>query len=335
MTARGWRRVAATVAVAAATVVLAGCGDGDPQTILDGGGTESHRVASLWWLMFGLAAAVYIVVGGLVVVAILRGRRTGDPDTESEGNGFIWTGGIAMPVVILAVLGVVTVTTTRAVRQEDPGELRVDVAGEQWWWDVDYPDAGVRTANEVHVPVGTVVDVELRSDNVIHSFWVPALAGKVDLIPGQTNHLRFTAREPGTYRGRCAEFCGLQHAHMDFVVIAQPRQDFDRWLARRTSGAGVTPTDEAAAQGQRVFEREACAGCHQIAGTEADGTQGPDLTDFGTRQRIGAGVLDNTPDDLRRWITDPQGVKPGNLMPRVPLSDEEVDEIVAYLESLG
>jgi cytochrome c oxidase subunit 2 len=289
--------------------------------------------------MFGLAAAVYVIVAAFVLLAVLRGRRRerdGRPDLAPARSdaGFIWVGGVIVPVLILTVLGVVTVTTTAGLRSPTRDAVRIHVTGERWWWDVEYPDAHVRTANEVRIPVGQPIDLILTSDNVIHSFWVPDLAGKVDMVPGQTNHLRFTATKAGTYRGQCAEFCGLAHAQMAFVVIAQSPTDFGRWLTRRTSGAGTQPESDLAEQGQRLFEAQSCSGCHTITGTTAAGTVGPDLSDFGQRLAIGAMTVRNTAAELRRWITDPQSIKPGNLMPPTQLTKQELDEIVAYLESL-
>jgi cytochrome c oxidase subunit 2 len=192
----------------------------------------------------------------------------------------------------------------------------------------------VATANEIHIPVGQTVDIALTSDNVIHSFWVPELAGKLDTIPGQVNHLRLKATRAGVYRGECAEFCGIQHANMNFSVIAQAPADFDLWLSRRTSGAGIAPSSDAAEAGELVFMREACAGCHTIRGTGAVGTVGPDLTDFGSRASIGSGTVPNTADNLARWITDSQTIKPGNLMPPLTLSPSDVNALVTYLEGL-
>jgi cytochrome c oxidase subunit II len=297
--------------------------------VLDPHGPEAQRLAGVWWLMFAMAAAVYVVVAGLILVAIVRGRR---PSRLSDG-GFIWIGGIVVPVVILGVLAAVTVTTTGDVRNPQRGALRIEVVGKRWWWDVDYPDAGVRTANEIHVPVGRQVELGLDSDNVIHSWWVPELAGKVDLIPGQHNVLRFTAGSPGVYRGECAEFCGIQHAHMDFVVVADPPSTFDRWLARRQLPV-TTPTDDQEALGQLVFNREACAGCHTIKGTPAHGTVGPDLSDVGSRRWIGAVTVPNTRRYLAAWIADSQALKPGDLMPPIELSASDLRAVVAYLESL-
>jgi cytochrome c oxidase subunit 2 len=292
-------------------------------------------VSGVWWLMFTLATVVYVVVAAFIVIAIVRGRRKKAEAKEPKDDTFIWLGGIVAPVIILAVLAVVTVNTTETLRTANSGELRIAVVGKRWWWDVTYPDAGgVRTANEIHVPVGRQVDLELTSDNVIHSFWVPQLAGKLDTIPGQTNHLRLTATEPGTYRGECAEFCGIQHAHMSFQIVADQPADFERWLARRTTGAGLTPTSDQAARGELVFNREACAGCHAVRGTPATAQIGPDLSDFGSRQWIGSLTVPNTPANLTHWILDPQSIKPGNLMPPTALSAEDVAAVTAYLEGL-
>ncbi|MFN2608922.1 MAG: cytochrome c oxidase subunit II [Acidimicrobiales bacterium] len=334
--APGRGRVAlVVVGTAVLTVALTSCG-GHAPSMLAGKGTESRRVTGVWWLMFGLASAVYVVVGAFIVVAIARGRR-GGRDTEAgtpKDDTFIWFGGIIVPVVILALLAVVTVKTTSVLRNPTAGELTVSVVGKRWWWDVTYPGTGVRTANEIHVPVGRTVDVKLTSDNVIHSFWVPQLAGKVDTIPGQVNDLRFKATSVGTYRGECAEYCGIEHAHMSFLVIADPPADFDRWLTRRRGGAGTTAESDQAAVGQLVFTREACAGCHTVKGTAAMGTIGPDLSDFGSRHWIGSLTVPNTPENLSHWITDAPSIKPGSLMPPIALSASDVAAVVAYLEGL-
>jgi cytochrome c oxidase subunit 2 len=330
-------------AVAAATVVLVGLAlgacSGNSPSILGGKGSESRSIANVWWIMFSLAAAVYVVVAAFILFALFRGRRRaaggdGAPaESRVSDTGFIVAGGIVVPTLILAVLAVVTVRTASELRRPDSQALRVDVVGKQWWWAVRYPTLGITTANEIHVPVGRPVEIGLQSDNVIHSFWVPQLAGKVDTIPGQVNILRFTVREAGTYRGACAEYCGLQHAKMDFQVVADPPADFERWAARRTRPPGE-PTSELAQRGALAFQRLSCAGCHTIRGTQAQGTLGPDLTDFGSRHSIGALALPNTRGELAGWIANAQTVKPGNLMPPIALSPDELNAIVDYLENL-
>ena len=205
--------------------------------------------------MVVLAAAVFVIVTALVVVALLRRRRApaGDdsPGDSRRDRRFILVGGLFVPTAILAVVAVYTVRTMNDILPAS-GVVHIHVAGERWWWRVDYPDLGVTTANEVHVPVGERVDITLTSDNVIHSFWVPQLNGKADLIPGQTNHLSFTAAQAGTYRGQCAEFCGLQHAHMAFLVIADPPAAFDQWAAGQRQ-APPAPSDPLAQQGEQIL----------------------------------------------------------------------------------
>ena len=305
-------------------------------SVVGGGGSEATRIERVWWLMFGLSAAVYVAVAGFILVAVVRGRHSGpQPPDAKRDERFIWIGGIVMPVVVLAVLAVVTVTSTRDLRPEDPGAVRIEVVGKRWWWDVRYPRDGVASANEVHVPVGRPVDLVLSSTDVIHSFWVPELAGKVDMVPGQVNHLRFTTTKAGVYRGVCAEFCDLGHANMAFVVVAEPPEDFSRWLARAASASGTTPQDELAARGEVVFLRESCGGCHQVKGTTAQGKRGPELSDFGGRRTIAAATVPNTPEHLMEFLRDPDSVKPGVLMPPSPhISDDELRALVAYLEGL-
>ncbi|MGI9079678.1 MAG: cytochrome c oxidase subunit II [Acidimicrobiales bacterium] len=315
--------------------LMAGGCSGHPPSMLDGRSGEATRVAGVWWLMFAMATAVYVIVAAFIVVAVVRGRGAKSSDAKGpKDDTFIWLGGIVAPILILAVLAVVTVNTTSALRKPQNDELRIQVVGKRWWWDIRYPTDNVTTASEIHIPVGRPVDIELTSDNVIHSFWVPQLAGKVDTIPGQVNHLRLKATEAGIYRGECAEYCGIEHAHMSFVVIAEPPADFTRWMTRRRGGAGLAVTSDLAAQGELVFTREACAGCHTIRGTQATGTLGPNLSDFGNRKWIASVVVPNTAANLARWITDPDGIKPGTLMPPTPLSTDDRNAVVAYLEGL-
>jgi cytochrome c oxidase subunit 2 len=325
------RRVLGVAGVLAATVALAGCGGA---SMLDPKGSEARHIAGAWWVMFGLAMFVYVVVAVFIVGAVLRGRRRRRPEGSGISDGaFVWVGGIIVPALILFVIAVVTVDTTAALRKPDRRALRVDVRGQDWWWEVRYPGTGIRTANELHLPVGRPIEVRLTSDNVIHSFWVPQIGGKVDVIPGQPNYFRFTIEKAGLYRGVCAEFCGVQHANMAFYVRAESPGLFDRWEAAHAQPPSE-PADELAAQGALVFQRVACAGCHTVRGTQAVGTKGPDLTDVGSRHALAAGTLENSAASLRRWIADPQHYKPGALMPQVPLSGDDLTKIVAYLTSL-
>ena len=312
--------------------LVAGCGGA--RSIVDPKGSEASRIAGIWWLMFGLASAVYIVVAGCILYAATRGRRLANRPSRLREHWLIWIGGVIVPFVILMVLAVVTVDTTSTLRTASPGQLQIDVVGKLWWWEVRYPGTGVTTANEIHIPRGTPIRLHLTSDNVIHSFWVPELAGKMDTIPGQPNDLEFTADTVGTYQGQCAEFCGLQHAHMGVAVVVQTPADYGRWLARRER-APLEPASEEAARGALVFQREACAGCHTIRGTDATGTLGPDLTDVGSRARLGAETILNTTKGMKQWIRDAQAIKPGISMPAFgDLSDADVSALTTYLESL-
>ena len=303
-------------------------------SILDPAGPGAREIAGVWWVMFALGAAVYVVVGGFILWAARRGRRT----TEGRPSGitdsaFIWVGGIVVPVLILAVLAVLTVQSADALSRPSGQALRVNVVGYQWWWQVVYPREGIVTANELHVPVGRPIEVELETADVIHSFWVPQLNGKLDLIPDHVNKLRFQADRAGVYRGECAEYCGVQHANMNFVVIAMPTADFDRWVTRRQQPP-PGPSDELTARGQAAFVREPCAGCHAIKGTTAVGSSGPDLSDMGARLYIGAGTIPNRRAFLERWLIDAPHFKPHVLMPPIDLSDADRRAIAAYLLSL-
>jgi len=288
-------------------------------------------------LMLSLAVGVYLIVGGLILYAIVRGRRRPDTQSRLKENHFIVVGGIIIPVLILAVVGATTVTTTAALRKPSSKPVRIEVVGKLWWWQVTYVDDGFTTANEIHIPAGEPIEIGLDSDNVIHSFWVPQLAGKVDLIPDQHNVLRFTASATGTFpsafRGECAEFCGIGHAQMAFIVDVLTPGDYERWVARERLTPSP-PTSDLAEQGEMVFDRQACAGCHTIRGTQAQGNLGPDLTDFGSRSTIGAAAVPNDPGHLAGWISNASAIKPGVLMPPVSLTSSELQALVAYLEGL-
>ena len=315
-------------------LALVACSTKQSPAITDPKSTEAHTISGTWWLMCGLASAVYLVVGGLIVVALFRGRRKGGPTPfRIRDNTFIVVGGLIIPAAILLVLGAQVVHASNNLRQPEKNPLHIEVVGKRWWWAVSYPDQGITTANEVHIPVGRPIEIGLDSDNVIHSFWVPQLGGKVDLIPGQHNIWRLKATKSGTFRGECAEFCGLQHARMNFLVVAQPAATFDQWLVRHQLPPSG-PDNQLAATGQMIFMREPCSGCHTIRGTTADGTIGPDLTDVGSRLALGANTIPNTDGYLSGWIVDSQSIKPGNLMPPIPMSSSDLQAVVAYLRSL-
>jgi cytochrome c oxidase subunit 2 len=211
--------------------------------------------------------------------------------------------------------------------------MQVRVIGHQWWWEVEYPDLGIRTANELHFPVGQNVRVDLRAADVIHSFWVSELGPKMDLLPEHDNAVWYRVERPGEFRGFCAEFCGMQHANMGFIVVAEEQSAFDAWVQAQRQPAPA-PVDPVAQQGAQAFGQAGCAGCHAVVGTPAQGRIGPDLTHVGSRRFIAANTLRNTPENMTRWLTNPQEPKPGNLMPALPLNPDQVAQLTAYLESL-
>lgn len=261
---------------------------------------------------------------------------------EAERRGVRWIvlGGVVGPAVILLVVFAYTIGSLRALTLErSASDLEVEVVAHQWWWEVRYLDPVpaniVTSANELHVPVGRRVRIRLRSSDVIHSFWVPRLAGKVDLVPGTENLTWIRADSVGAFRGQCAEFCGVQHAHMAFLVVAHEPDEFERWIAReREPAAEPAAADTLAREGRLAFEAHGCALCHSVRGTRASAAAGPDLTHFASRRTIAAGTLPNVRGYLAGWIADPQAAKPGNHMPRVPLGARELNAIVAYLETL-
>lgn len=268
------------------------------------------------------AAVIFAVVVLLLALGILR-RRGAEPEAREPIGGGTWmvaTGGLVVPVVVLVALFIVTIgalpTTSAAGKKTS---LTVDVVGRQWFWDVDYPGAGVRTANEIHIPVGTSVLVRVQSRDVIHSLWVPQLNRKIDVVPGRTNEVVWRADRAGTFRGQCAEFCGLEHANMSLYVVAEPRKQFDAWLAAEAKPA-TPPKTQLLERGQQIFLGSACEYCHTIAGTNATGTIGPDLTHLASRLSLAAGTIPNNAGYLACWILDPQHIKPGNRMPATALS---------------
>ena len=294
-------------------------------------------IAELWWLLLGLGTIVFLVVMVYLIKALWR-RQQGSPLDVPAPVGktrAIVLGGIILPVIVLTVVLFATVRTLWALSsltKADP--LVIHVIGQQWWWEVQYPDHQFETANEIHIPVGEPVQIQLSSDNVIHSFWVPELHGKLDLIPGKPNTFWIQADRPGEYRGLCAEYCGVQHANMMFLVIAEPPEQFAAWLEAQRQPAAA-PTDDLARQGQEIFMTSTCINCHAIAGTDATGDLGPDLTHLASRRTLGSAMIVNNVGNLGGWIADPQHIKPGNLMPPTPdLSGEGLQALLAYLQTL-
>ena len=329
---------------------------------LDATGASGRAEATLGTWLTVVACAVVALVCLAVVAGIARHRgehnepwmdaaRRGDDGASGasdEGRGpqrreirsglnWIYVGLAITFVVLVATFAGTMVTLDAATRPRGASSLTMDVIGHQWWWEVRYrdparPDLAFTTANEVHLPLGVPVRVRLRTADVIHSFWLPQIAGKTDLIPGQVNEMWVEAREAGTSRGMCGEYCGLQHATMALTVTAEPRDSFERW-ARSRQAEGATPTTPETRTGFAVFAR-ACGACHTVGGTNALGRIGPELTHVASRPTIGAGALVNTPENLARWIRNAPLVKEGVRMPAVPLDSAQLGAVVAYLQTL-
>lgn len=321
-----------------AGLLLAGCGGPGLQSALSPGSPQAERLAGLSWGMFAVAALILVGTLSALVVALWRGGDSPRPLTPAGQRWLVIAGGLLLPAIVLPVLIVSSFQLSRSVLGAPPPDaLAIDVIGHQFWWEIHYQDRdGQRiatAANELHVPVGRPVRLQLSTRDVIHSFWVPNLHGKMDMVPGQVNLLSFEAREPGIYRGQCAEYCGVQHSLMAFLVVAQPRAEFDAWLERQRQPA-ASPATPVLQEGFRVFMGSRCPECHTLRGTRADGKHGPDLTRLGSRRTLGAGTVPNTRGHLAGWILDPQGVKPGNQMPPIDVGPEDLPALLAYLESL-
>ncbi len=323
----------------AAVLMLAGCAGW--QSVIDVQGASAISIKQLIILFVAVCSVVWAMVMAVLIRALWqereeRGRPADlDPQTERRMTRAV-IAATAMTVVILTAFTTASFFTTRALSLANHDDLTIKVRGQQWWWSVEYlspSEQRLQTANEIHIPVGRNVRLQLEGADVIHSFWVPNLAGKQDLIPGRPNTLTIRAERPGMYRGQCAEFCGLQHAHMAFFVIAEEPAAFERWVNSQQQSA-TDPSDADVIAGQQVFLSRPCAACHTIRGTSATGTTGPDLTHVGGRKYIAAGLLETTRGSLAAWIADPQALKPGNNMPMVPLNADELRSVSAYLASL-
>ena len=327
-------------------------------------------MAELGWILFALATAVCVAVFAALYAAMRVARRRASapdadelpsPQASGDGDGVVVLTGMILPAVILAFTLGYTIFTLRSVAgiggaggatgpaahadhgadngamlhpqtTTDASTLDVRITGKQWWWEISYPEAQVVTANEIHLPAGVPIRLTVTSEDVIHSFWVPQVAGKVDVIPGRFNTMTIRVDAPGTYRGMCSEFCGLQHARMHLFLMVHAPSDFAAWIASQQQPTPA-PTDPLAQQGQQVFQR-ACAECHAVRGTGAAGRLGPDLTHVASRTTLGAGLHENTRANLESWVSDPQAMKPGNKMLRPDLSEADTQAILAYLELL-
>ena len=311
-------------------------------SIFEPAGAPADAIRTLSLLVLGVTAAIFVIVGALLVYCLIRYRRRPDDDGREPpqvyGSNPVELAWTVVPVIIVFVLITTAIRSTYEIQAAPPppDSLQVRVVGHQWWWEFQYPALGVITANELHIPVSdpahpTPTYLTLESADVAHSFWIPELSGKTDLIPNRRNVMWMAPAAPGTYLGQCAEFCGTQHAHMLLRVVVHPPDDFQRWVQAQRQPAARNPQTE---PGRRVFEATACVSCHTVRGTNANGTFGPDLTHLMSRETIGAGAAQNDLASLRAWVEDPNRLKPGALMPAMQLTQPQLDQVVSYLASL-
>jgi cytochrome c oxidase subunit 2 len=311
-------------------------------SVFDPASTPASEINSLALFVLTVTGAIFIVVAGLLIYSIVRFRAKADGNLSEPaqlyGSNPIELAWTTVPIIIVFVLILTTARTIYTVQAapRPPGAISVRVVGHQWWWEFQYPDLGVTTANELHVPLSdphnpTPTFLTLESADVAHSFWVPRLAGKTDLIPNRRNAMWIDPYQPGTYLGQCAEYCGTEHALMLVRVVVEPRDKWNRWIAAQRENA---LQDQSAATGRKVFETTACVNCHTVRGTIAKGKFGPDLTHLMSRETIGAGVAINNPEYLKAWLMNPDVMKPGVLMPAMNLEKKDLNELAAYLATL-
>ena len=343
---RRWLLLAPALLAAAAAVAATPTPDA-PHDVLQAVGPQAAHIVDLWRIFVTTCAVVFGLVLAVLLIILWRSPRATEAAPADLSSTVApepiatrrVTIGVAASTVLLVLLTVASVFTDRALaRISLKDAVTLEVTGHQWWWTARYLNGAsasdvVETANEIHVPVGRPVVVTLRSDDVIHSLWLPNLAGKRDLIPGRTSYITFRADKPGAYRGQCAEFCGYEHALMALLVVAEPPEKFEAWLQAQRQPA-AEPSDPRAQRGKVLVQSMSCAMCHTVQGTLAQGKRAPDLTHVASRQTLAAGALPNSQEALMRWIADPQHVKPGSNMPATPMSSDDLQAIVAYLGGL-
>jgi cytochrome c oxidase subunit 2 len=326
--------------------LLEGCNNRGNQDILNSAGIQAQRIEHLWWIIFWVTLVVFILVMSFLGRSFSRRQDVGgltmlpaSPAKDSEAHLSVSvSAAVLVTIVILFVLLVVSISTGKSLASlQSKNAVTIEVTGHQWWWEVKYPNPiasdSVTTANEIHVPVGIPVVLNSTSQDVIHSFWAPNIHGKRDLIPGYQTAMWFQADREGVFRGQCAEFCGHQHAHMAFLLIAESPAKFQAWLQQQRQSAAA-PGDAVAIHGQQVFLSSTCVMCHTIRGTDAGSKNGPDLTHLASRGTLAAGTLPNTRGNLAGWILDSQRIKPGNHMPPNSFSSDDLQALLVYLEGL-
>jgi cytochrome c oxidase subunit 2 len=320
-------------------ILLTGCIH-YPQSAVNPKGTAARQLNNLFWPVFWIAVAVFVLVASLVTIAVVRFRARSDDEAPRQVHGntrleIAWT---IAPALLLAGIAIPTVRMVFSINNIPKNTMQVDVIGHRWWWQYDYKDMSdptkvvFTTANELHIPVRRRVVLNLTSDDVIHNFWVPALAGKLYAIPGHHNHLVVEANQANTYYGQCAEFCGTSHSNMRLRVIAQTQGDFNQWETAQQGGP-ATPSTPDAVTGAQLFTTKGCSGCHAITGI-SNGVVGPNLTHFKSRSVFAGSIFENTDNNLRAWLANPPAQKPGSVMPNLNLSEAEINYLIAYLDSL-
>jgi cytochrome c oxidase subunit 2 len=325
---------------------LIGCTPDHPMSTFDAKGPVADRQLSLFVMIFWIAIAVFIVVGGGLLYTVIRFRDKGDGFKPEQTHGntkleITWT---VIPSIMLALVAIPTVVGQFYISSPPNGEdMQINVEANQWWWEIEYPESGVVTANEIHVPLGKAVGVYLTSPDVLHSFWVPKLAGKMDIVPGKTTYMWFQGDEIGNYYGQCAEFCGESHAYMRFRVIVESQEDFDNWQQSQFADA-TPPNSDQEKLGATLFITKGCIACHTVKGVPAAaGIIGPSLTHVGSRGTLAGGIIDMTEENLSKWLKNPNKLKPGNIMSKqgiaytndaLALQSEDISNLVAYLQAL-
>jgi cytochrome c oxidase subunit 2 len=341
----GRSRILFGLVLATFALLVAACASDAPQDVLKPEGLGAREADRLWDIVFPIAVAIFVIVEGVLVYAIIKYRhRPGREAKQFHGNTKIEVALTAIPALILAGIAVPTVRTIFDLAEERPGSMQVTVVAHQFWWEYQYPDLGITTANELHIPVGQPVRVKLQgqitdpvdgTEEVIHSFWVPRLMGAQDVVPGRAEFQLLQADRPGEYLGECKELCGLSHANMRLRVIAQPQEDFDAWV----QDMQATEEHDASLEGADIFANgtgiaQPCSACHAVEGSQANPNLGPNLGGFSERGTFAGAIFENNEENLAAWLRDPPGVKPGAKMPNLGLNSEQVNALMEYLQSL-
>lgn len=342
------RNTTGRILIALVAVLCSSSCGGGIQNAINPAGPQADNLSRLWWLMFTVCSVVFVLV--MIVLLLALRNRTKEPPSETppvveppheqeRRRSSVVISAVSVTIIVLFVFLIASFSAGRSMTAElaHKNGLSIEVTGHQWWWEVRYKDVDASniftTANEIHIPVGVPVTFTLYGGDVIHSFWVPNLAGKKDLIPGKVNTMWLQADKPGVYRGQCAEYCGLQHAQMALWVVAEPQEQFNAWRQSQTQ-TSIPPASDSQKRGQQVFMASTCVMCHAINGTAAGSNIGPNLTHVGSRNTIAAATMSNTREHLAQWIKDSQQVKPGNKMPANNLSDIDLQSLIDYLQSL-